>query len=309
MLHTLRGPISGEELGLILPHEHLFTDLRGPATSDYAKADPDHVVRVIGPYINQAQQNGVTALVECSTPGVGRNLLILQRLAESTTIHIIAPTGVYREGFIPHHLLDLEAEVLADIWINELIHGIEGSQIRAGFIKIALSDDGPRPIEVRSLKAAARASRETGAVIASHSTSWEVARRELALLEDEGLELSRFIWVHANLETNRSSHLEAAKRGAYVELDAVGAAWQDQERLLEDVLALIEAGYSSSILLSHDAGWYDPGQPDGHPVPEGIRGYTSLIDDFLPALKKKGVSESTIHQITHINPLRAFSFS
>jgi phosphotriesterase-related protein len=309
MLHTLRGPISGDALGLILPHEHLFTDLRGPTSSTYAEADVDHVAQVIGPYLNEAWRKGVTVLVECSTPGVGRNLNVLQRLAEMTPVQIIAPTGVYRQEFIPPQLLELSMEALADLWIKELIHGIEGSQIRAGFIKIAMSDDGPRPIEVRSLKAAARASRETGAVIASHSTSWEVARRELDLLEDEGLELSRFIWVHSNLETNQSSHLEAAKRGAYIELDAVGAAWQDQERLLEDVLALIEVGYSSQILLSHDAGWYDPGQPDGYPVPDGIRGYTSLIDDFLPALKKKGVSESTINQITHVNPLRAFSFS
>lgn len=308
MLQTLSGPISGEELGLILPHEHLFTDLRGPTSIGYAKADVANVAQVIGPYLEQAWQRGVTALVECSTLGVGRNLDVLLRLAEITPIKIIAPTGVYRQAFIPPHLLEMSAEALADLWIGELLEGIEGSRVRAGFIKIAMSDDGPLPLEARNLRTAARASRQTGAVIASHTTSWEVARQELDLLEAEGLELSRFIWVHANLEPDRSSHLEAARRGAFVELDAVGAGWQDQERLLADVLALIEAGYSQHILLSHDAGWYDPGQGDGHPAEGGIRGYTSIVEEFLPALAERGVSAAILHQITHHNPVRAFSF-
>ena len=86
-IHTLNGPIDPDSLGLILPHEHLFTDLRGPSVPDYAQRDSDSVVKVVAPYLADAASLGVTALVECSTVGVGRNLSILRSLSESTSIH------------------------------------------------------------------------------------------------------------------------------------------------------------------------------------------------------------------------------
>ena len=95
-IHTINGPVEIDSLGLILPHEHLFTDLRGPRVADYAQGEPSAVVEVVEPHLAEASKVGVTALVECSTVGVGRNLTVLRRLAKATSIHIIAPTGVYR---------------------------------------------------------------------------------------------------------------------------------------------------------------------------------------------------------------------
>ena len=111
-IQTVKGPVAVESLGLILPHEHLFTDLRGPATPDYAQGDPEDVVRVIMPNLEAAKAAGATALVECSTVGVGRNVRILKRLADATPVHIIAPTGVYRDTFVPATLRDLSAEAI-----------------------------------------------------------------------------------------------------------------------------------------------------------------------------------------------------
>jgi len=309
MIQTVSGAVAVEDLGLILPHEHLFTDLRGPLAPDYALAEPEAVARVIEPYLAAAHAVGVTALVECSTVGVGRNIAVLQYLAKVTPIHLIAPTGVYREAFTPPPLRELSVETLAEEWIRDLTEGIEGTDVRAGFIKIAVSDEGPTPLEVRNLRAAALASQQTGAVVASHTTSGAVARREMEILESAGLDLGRFIWVHANLEPDPAVHLEAARRGAYVEFDAVGAEWQSQSALVEYTLALLEAGYAENILLSHDAGWYDPSQPDGQPEESGIRGYTALVEEFIPALRARGVTDDLVHLITVTNPARAFAFA
>ena len=101
ILRTVTGDVSLEKLGLILPHEHLFTDLDGPDRPGYAVGDPDEVASVILPYLDEAQEAGVTALVECSTGGVGRNIQVLKHIAEKTPIYIVAPTGVYRDAFIP----------------------------------------------------------------------------------------------------------------------------------------------------------------------------------------------------------------
>jgi phosphotriesterase-related protein len=306
-IQSIKGPIEVDALGLILPHEHLFTDLRGPHVPDYAQGDPSAVVRVVGPYLAEAAASGVTALVECSTVGVGRNLEVLQSLAEATSIQIVSPTGVYRDAYIPKSMRDLSEEELAVLWTKELSDGIQGTSIRAGFIKLAMSDDGPTALEIRNLRAAARASQSTGAVIASHTIGGKIARREMDVLEESGLDLGRFIWVHAQTEPDVTILEAAARRGAYLELDAVGAPYQSQAELLEVVLALIEAGFADHLLLSHDAGWYNPARLDGLPD-GGYRGYTALTADFLPALRQRGITEEQLQMITMQNPIRAFAF-
>jgi len=305
-LQTIKGAIPVDEFGLILPHEHLFTDLRGPSTPNYATAEASDVVRIVSPCLKEASTAGVTALVECSTIGVGRNIQILKAISDTTPIHIIVPTGMYREEYFPVEMKSMAVEELAQLWIQELTTGIEGTRIRAGFIKISMSDDGPTALEERSLQAASLASQQTSAVVASHTANGIVFEKELKILTKSGLDPSRFIWVHANLEADSKKHISAAKAGAYVEFDGVGAQWQSQEAMINGVLHLIEAGYIDNILLSHDAGWYDPGSESGEPE-GGIRGYTALMDEFIPALESRGVSKKEINQITHDNPARAFA--
>ena len=306
-IHTVKGPVEIDSLGLILPHEHLFTDLRGPHVPEYAQGDPSAVLEVVEPYLAEAAAAGATVLVECSTIGVGRNLPVLQGLADATSIHIVAPTGVYRDAFIPASLREVSEDYLADLWTKELTEGIEGTSIRAGFIKLAMSDDGPTPLEIRNLRAAVNASQRTGAVIASHTIGGTVAKKEMDVLEEAGHDLQRFIWIHAQTEPDVSELAAAARRGAYIELDSVGAPHQSQPELLNVTVALIEAGHVDHLLLSHDAGWYNPGKPNGIPD-EGYRGYTALMKDFLPALSSRGLSAEQLRQITVQNPARAFAF-
>jgi phosphotriesterase-related protein len=305
-VQTIKGAIPADALGLILPHEHLFTDLRGPSTPGYTTADVSDVVRKVSPYLKEAYAAGITAIVECSTIGVGRNIQILEALSDTTPIHIIVPTGVYREEYFPAKMKSMSAEELAQLWIQELTKGMEGTKIQAGFIKISMSDDGPTALESGSLMAASIASRQTGAAVASHTANGIVFEKELALLNKSGMDPSRFIWVHANLESDPEKYISAAKAGVYVEFDGIGAPWQSQEAMIRGILHLVEAGYIDSILLSHDAGWYDPGSENGEPE-GGIRGYTTLVDEFIPALESRGVSRKEIIQITHHNPARAFA--
>jgi phosphotriesterase-related protein len=308
-IQTVLNRIPADSLGLTLPHEHLYTDLRGPRVPNYARSNPDHVVSVMKPYLDEISHFGVKALVECSTIGVGRNPIILKKLALNTPIQIIAPTGVYRQAFVPPDLISKSSSELADMWVRDITEGIEGTDVKAGFIKMAVSDEGITPLEAKNLKAAFLASQKTGAVIASHTIGGKLALEEMDLLENFGLDLKRFIWTHAQSETDITYHQEAAKRGAYISIDAIGSGWAPDEDMLEYTLALIEAGFNEQILLSHDAGWYDPSQSNGHPADNGIRGYTALFKSFLPELRFRGVNEDIITRITKQNPGKAFAFS
>lgn len=307
-IQTVIGKIHPEKLGVTLPHEHLFTDLRGPQVPNYAMADPEKVVSVMKPYMDEILDLGVSAIVECSTSGVGRNPEILSSLAANTQLHIIAPTGVYREAYVPQDLRNKSASELADMWTSDILDGIDGTNLKAGFIKMSVSDEGITDIEAKNLEAAVLTSQRTGAAIASHTIGGELALLEMDLLESYGLDLSRFIWTHAQSEEDQTYHQEAAKRGVYISIDAIGSGWVPDENMLNHTLALMEAGYSNKILLSHDAGWYDPSQPDGQPEGDGIRGYTALFKFFIPDLLKHGVTENIIEEITIRNPAQAFAF-
>src|SRR5688500_10378735 len=100
LISTL-GPKRADELGLILPHEHVFVDLRTWDQPGYAQAETADVIALIAPEIARAQATGVTALVECSTVGVGRRPDILKAVSEATGFPLVVPTGVYREPWIP----------------------------------------------------------------------------------------------------------------------------------------------------------------------------------------------------------------
>ena len=307
-IRTVKGDVPIESLGLMLPHEHLFVDLRGPLAEGYGQGEPQAVSDLLQPYLDHAQALGVTALVDCGPIGVGRNIAVLRHLANITPIHIIAPTGIYKEAFIPPDKFGHTAEQLAAEWVDEITTGIDGSESRAGFIKVAVSDDGPTPLEVRNLQAAVLASRSTGATVGCHTIGGAAALQNLAVLEAAGHDMHRFIWIHAHTELDTQVHIEAARRGIYLEFDAIGAVnWHPQDKLLQSVLALLEAGWVNQILLSHDAGWYEPGQPGGVPA-GGMRGYTALIENFIPQLRANGISETVIHQLTVTNPARAMAF-
>ena len=307
-LRTVLGDIPADSFGLILPHEHLFTDLRGPEVNGYAQADPKDVLSVMLPYLKAAHQAGATGLVECTTIGVGRNIEILRVLAESTRVHLLVPTGLYRDDFIPAIYRDQSLEEIANLFVLEITRGIGISRSKAGFIKIAMSDDGPRPIEKRNLRAAARASQATGAAIASHTIGGKAAMAEIEILKNERFGLEKFIWVHAGSESDISYHLAAASEGVTIEFDSIGSSDDAESETIRAIQNLLDHGFSNQILLSHDAGWFQPGRPGGEPE-HGLRGFTALMDTFVPSLREAGISDETIDRMTKTNPLRVFALT
>ncbi len=303
-LMTTQGPLLAGGLGVVLPHEHIFTDLRGPTVAGYGQADPADVVRIMKPWLVAARQKGVGVLFECSSIGVGRNVAIIDRVARESGLPVVVPTGVYgRDNFAPPEHQNMTEDELTTLFIKEIREGIEDTGIRAGFIKIATGSGAMTPLEDKVLRAAGRAAQETGAAIASHTPLGSNASRQVAILESIAPGI-RFIWVHAQNESNRALHRQLAARGVYVEFDSLGSNPGQDTTLITAIQELLAAGYGSSVLLSHDAGWYQPGQPNGGTQ----RSYTYLIDTFIPKLRSAGVDDATIRMTTETNPVRALGF-
>lgn len=300
-LFTTLGPRCADEVGMILPHEHLFVDLGPIEAASYKNANVAEAVAVMAPEVEKIKVQGVTALVECTPLGVGRRADIDLAISLATGFPVVLPTGIYREPWVPQWARDAHEDALVEWLVSELTQGIEQTGISAAWIKVSAGDDGLTDVERKILRAAARAGAQTGAVIGSHTIRGWVVREQLQVIEDAGYRPDRFIWIHTQAEPDVALHLEMGRRGVWLEYDGIGG--QSDTWYVERVLHLLDSGFEKQLLLSQDRGWYDPSKPGGGKVAP----FTHLVAEFLPALRTSGVDEQTIAQLTQHNPFEAYA--
>jgi phosphotriesterase-related protein len=299
-LITTLGPKREDELGMILPHEHVFVDLRTWDQPGYGEADPVDVIALMGPELEKAREAGVTALVECTPEGVGRRADILKAVSQAVDFPLVVPTGIYREPWIPPWAHEASEDKLYEWMLGELQDQIQDTGVQAAWIKLSAGDNGITECETKILRAAARAASVVNAVIGSHTQRGRVVHEQLDIVEQAGYAAERFIWIHAQLDP--ALNLEIAQRGAWIEYDGINDPSRDGF-YIERIQTMLDAGFVERLLLSHDRGWYDPAKPGGgRPKP-----FIYISDRFLPKLSEAGIDAATIRQLTHANPFQAFA--
>jgi len=298
-LITTLGPKHADELGLILPHEHLFANF---GSGEDFGIGAELVAEVMLPAVLEAQAAGVTALVDATAIGGARRVDILKMISERSGLPIVVATGIFKEPFKRQQVEQCGEDELCEWLLRELNEGIQATGVRAGWIKLSAADDGLLEHEKVLLHAAARAGIETNATIGSHTVRGRVALDQLDIIESAGHAAGRFIWIHAQMEPDTALHIEVARRGAWVEYDAIDGGFSD-DQYIGWVLRLLDAGLGDHVLLSHDRVGYNPAQSDG-----GERKpYSYLSRVFLPRLRAAGADDATLHRLTHANPFRAYA--
>jgi len=252
------------------------------------------------PYLRKIRQLGVTGFVECTPNHMARDAQVLARLSKVADIHVLTNTGLYKEPYLPGYAFTDSADKLAEEWINEIGKGVGNTDVKAGFIKIAVNPSRIVPIQQKIVRAAARCSLSTGAVIACHTASGIAAMHLLEILKEEGTDPERLIVVHSDAEEDTKYHLQIAGSGAWVEYD--GLREETDERTLSLTRLMVDNGFEDQVLMSQDAGWYNVGEPKGGE----IRGFEYLVKDFAPRMIEKGFSQRLIDKILVMNPARAF---
>jgi phosphotriesterase-related protein len=300
-LFTTLGPKQADELGMILPHEHLFVDLGPIEAASYLTADSAEAVAVMAPEVEKIKAQGVTALVECTPVGVGRRADIDLAISQATNFPVVLPTGIYREPWVPQWARDADEDAIAAWMVQELTQGIEETGVPAAWIKVSAGDNGLTESERKILRAAAHAGVQTGAIIGSHTIRGWVVREQLAIVEQVGYSANRFIWIHTQAEPDTELHLEMARRGAWIEYDGIGG--QSDAWYVACVQRVLNAGFAKQLLLSQDRGWYDPSKVHGGDVSP----FTYLVDEFLPKLRAAGCDEPMIAQLVQHNPFNAYA--
>ena len=301
---TVTGQIERGDLGLTLMHEHVLVDFIGADKASPARYDADAVFAKVLPHLRQAKSLGAATLVECTPAYLGRDARLLQRLAKASGLTILSNTGYYganKDRHLPAHAFSETADQLAARWIREYEQGIDGTGIKPAFMKIGVDAGRLSEVDAKLVRAAAIAHAATGLPIAIHTGDGIAAHLEMDLLEQAGVPLSSFVWVHAHSERDGGMHGRAAERGAWVEFD--GIAPKSVDRHVALVLAMRKAGHLGRVLVSHDAGWYRVGEPNGGE----FRPFDTLFTAFVPALKAAGVTQAEIDQLLIDNPRRALT--
>ena len=108
-----------------------------------------------------------------------------------------------------------------------------------------------------------------------------------------------FVWVHAQNENDNNNYLLAAQEGCWISLDGLG--W-DVEKHLEKLVFAKEHTILDKILISHDAGWYDPQKQT-----QTVKPYTNIFKELYPLLMSRGFSKQDFDLLMSNNPSEAFS--
>jgi phosphotriesterase-related protein len=301
---TVLGPIAPDQLGPTLPHEHVLVDFIGADTVSRDRYDANEAYTVALPHLRKAKALGCQSIAECTPAYLGRDPQLLSRLAKGTGLHILTNTGYYgaaKDRYVPRHAFEESADQLAGRWMKEWTDGIEGTGIRPGFIKTGV-DAGPlSAIDRKLVQAAARTQARTGLTIASHTGDTRAALEQFEILAQEKVRPDAFIWVHAQSDWEVESRVEAARKGAWIEIDNVDD--KTVRVCVERVTALKTRGCLDRLLVSHDAGWYRPGEPGGG----AFRGFETLYTAFVPSLRQAGWTEDEVRKVLEANPAAAFT--
>lgn len=318
---TLTGQIQPDQLGVTLMHEHIF--IRTPdlqeAFPGFMGWDDEAAIALARARLQALRHSGVETIVDCTAPGLGRDVRRMARAVDGTGLQVIACTGYYTYTMLPFPFqyrgpgklfADPEDELLVSLFVRDIEDGIEGTEIRAGILKCATDEPGVTPDIDRLLRAIARAHHRTDIPITTHTHA--PTRRGLdqqRIFREEGVDLGRVVIGHSN-ETTDLDYLERLiDNGSYVGFDRCGLHLVvDLESQLDTLAQLCRRGYADRVVLSHDrhcrSDWFTEEQVES--VVPAWR-YDYINDGVLPALAERGVSPEQVDQMMVVNPREFFS--
>lgn len=296
---TVNGPIAPAELGITQTHEHIWLN----AYEHYRNygivfEDVDTMVQELGAFTRL----GGRSMVEVTTEEIGRCPESLREISRLSQVNIIMGAGWYREFAYPNKVREKTSVELAEILVEEIEVGVNGTGIRAGVIgEIGTGVNHILPGEERVFRAAALAQQKTGVAITTHTTRWgSLALEQIALLREAGADLSKVIIGHLGDRIGVKNLLPIAETGVYLEVDNIGYLdYQPEYVRADNVAGLVHAGYADRVLLSQDVCMLSHLKYHGGP------GYGYLLETFLPMLRERGVTDEHIHMMLVENPAKA----
>jgi predicted metal-dependent phosphotriesterase family hydrolase len=293
---TVVGPISPDELGIVMTHEHLLLDL-------YRVFQPHREMKLYDVELAAAELNlyrsaGGRTIVEVTTPDLGRDPGGLKRISELTDVQVVMSAGWYREPFYSPDVWERSVRELTADLIRDVEVGCDG--IRPGILgEIGTHGSRVSPVEERVHRAVARAHKATDLTITTHSNASPVGLAQLDIFEEEAVDLRRVVVGHCDTYPVRDYHLAVLERGAWVQFDTIRGNFDfETQRQARMIAELAELGHLDRLLLSQDIA------VDRFYTVYGGNGYAYVVSQFVPKLREVGLSHEQIEILLVHNPRR-----
>jgi phosphotriesterase-related protein len=286
-------------------HEHTFFDVEtAPGGYDAIVDDEGLLVDELNAY----RTAGGSGLVDLTVPAIGRNPDGMARLAAATGLNIVMGAGWYRGEYHPDEIRTKSANELADGLIHEFRDGVGEGGVKPGILgELGTGRGAMRAGEERAFRAAARAQREIGFSISTHTTHYgELAFDQIKVLREEGVPVERIVIGHVGERRGAADVLAIAETGVFVQLDHVGRPLErgmiSDEQRARNVAEIVRAGRVGQLTLSMDI--CANSQMHAH---RG-HGYDHLLNNFVPMLREAGVSDGDIQTMLVENPRRILAY-
>jgi phosphotriesterase-related protein len=300
---TVLGPISPEELGICLHHEHILCDPAAVTRDDpdYRLDREDLAAEELDAYVTM---NG-RGIVDCSPRDYGRNAAGLVRIAGYEPVHIIAVTGRHKHLHAERMPNARDVDALTAEFIGDLRDGMDGTAARAGVIKVGTSLDEITDVEDATIRAAAAAHAATGAPITTHTEQGTCALEQLERLQAGGVDPARVIVGHLDRRMEWEYLMSVARTGAFISFDQVGKVvyGRDVDRAAM-LVRLAEAGYGAQLLISQDLARRSQLLAYG-----GAPGLAYLLERFTIGLMEAGADALLVRDVLIENTARALTIA
>ena len=331
LVMTVLGPVPADDLGVVLPHEHLLVklhvpqDLRSDRFNERVRlsnlgwvrqhwaSSADNTTlsseRTALSELARLKVAGGGTLVDLTLPGMGRRRLALQRMSTASGTHIVMGCGAYVEETHPEWIAAATTEEVAAIFVDEATVGIGATGVRAGIIGEIGCSWPLAEAERKVLVASAKAQAATGLAISVHPGRHRDAPLQIIdILGSAGADISRVAIGHLDRTIQDAPGLFGlARTGCYLELDLFGLEtsfypWPGVAEGLSDaqrlylVRELIDHGYGRQALISHDiCTKHRLSRYGGH-------GYDHLLSNVTPWMRARGFSDGELAMILRTNP-------
>jgi phosphotriesterase-related protein len=312
-VETVQGPVDADELGLVLVHEHVRFRDEAVAVEWPSRYDEQLELDAALVAVNAAKAHGVQTIVDPTAMFGGRDVRFMKQVAEQTGVRIVACTGIYSYDYLPHYFANRDVDVMADHFVEDIEIGIQGTDIKAAFLKCAADAAGVTANVEKIHRAVARASVQTGAPIMAHSMpAVATGPRQVEIFQEEGVDMARVQIAHCG-DSEDLDYIEGLlASGVYVGLDRYGLEMYLPIDKRNAVAAeLLRRGHAERLLISQDfcasIDWFPPEAAEVLEGSGAIRNWsmTLVFEEVVPALRELGVIDDAIFQTIFVeNPRR-----
>ncbi len=312
-VETVQGAVEEQELGVVLAHEHVRFRDEAVAAQWPGRYDEQLELDAALVAVRAASDRGVQTIVDPTAMYGGRDVNFMKRVADETGVKIVACTGIYSYDHLPHYFENRDVDVMADHFVEDIEQGIQGTDIKAAFLKCAADAPGVTERVEKIHRAVARASVQTGTPIMAHSMpAVDTAPRQIEIFKQEGVDPARVQIAHCG-DTDNVGYIEALiEQGVYVGLDRYGLEmYQPIASRNATAAELLRRGHAERLIISQDfcatIDWFPPEAEPMFESSGAIRNWsmTLVFDEVVPALREQGVMDDEVFAtIFRENPRR-----